>query len=150
MNTNDIQRAALAMFAAREAGPGGCYEQMKAIAICMRNRVRQGWHGGDWLQVIERASENAANLPGVKPILQAENRDFQRIIRDIDEVYWNRTDWKKEPSRDPMPSLDEALGNACYWAFLNQPMTPWFREHVLDDPENHPQKTNMGLMMFYE
>jgi hypothetical protein len=150
MTLNDLQRAELACFAARAAGPDGCLEQMAAICYCIRNRVRQGWHDGDWLQVLEHADETAANLPGPRVILDANKRSFQRLLQDVDEIYFSRRDFTHHPSGDPMPALEEAIGNAVYWAFINQPFTAWFRENVIDDPANHRQKANMGLILFYE
>jgi hypothetical protein len=148
MTINDIQRAYLAIFAAREAGPGASAEQMKAIACCIRNRVRQGWHDSDWIKVIEGAAEVRANLPGPAVQLDGQEKNFQRLIRDIDEIYFSRRDW--QPSGDPMPSMEEAIGRACYWAFINQPFTTWFLDNVLHQPESHPQRANMGVMFFYD
>lgn len=150
MTINDIQRAYLALFAAREAGSGASAEQMMAIACCIRNRVRQGWHDGDWMKVIEHAAEVRANLPGPAVALDANDKNFQRLVKDIDEIYFSRRDWRRDPSGEAMPSMEEAIGASCYWAFINQPFTNWFMENVLHDPENHPQRSNMGLMMFYD
>jgi len=147
MTINDVQRAYLAIFAAREAGPGASADQMKAIAMCIRNRVRQGWHEGDWIKVIENADKYRANLHRPAPI-DASDRNFQTLARDIDDIYFSRRDWDKEPSHDRMPGLDEAIGNCCYWAFASQPLTSWFLINIAND-QNHILKTNMGLMMFY-
>jgi hypothetical protein len=150
MTLNDIQRAHLALFAAREAGASGCFDQMKAIALCIRNRVRQGWYDGDWIDVIEHADEVAGNPPGPRVYIDLRNRDFQILIREIDEIFFGRQDWDKYPSRLPMPGMEESIGKATYWAFINQPYTPWFRENVLSCPKDHAPKANMGLIMFYE
>lgn len=148
MTMNEFQRAALAMFAAKEAGPGANADQMKGIAMCIRNRVRQGWHDGDWLKVIERAGDVRANEIEYGE-LDSNDRDLQIFVRDIDEIYFSRRDWEKDPSGARMPALDEAIGNATYWSFINQPFTGWFRIQILNDPQNHPPRTQMGLMMFY-
>jgi hypothetical protein len=150
MTMNDIQRAYLAIFAAREAGARASSDQMMAIAMCVRNRVRQGWHDGDWMKVIEHAGLTRAHPPGPAVELDANDRNFQNLARDIEEVYFSRRDWTKQPSGEQMPSLDEAIGNACFWAFINRPYTGWFTDHILHDATNHPQKASMGLMMFYE
>lgn len=150
MTVSDIQRAMLAIFAVREAGQGASVEQMRAIAMCVRNRVRQGWHDGDWIKVMEHADDTRANLPGVPVKINGDDRNFQRFVRDIEEIYFSRRDYSKDPTRAAMPDLDEAVGNSCYWAFLNKPFTSWFTEHVLDDVEHHKQKAAMGTMLFYE
>lgn len=150
MTQRDIDRAHLALFAAREAGPRGTLEQMQAIAMCMRNRVRQGWHDGEWMKVLENADDYRAHDPGPHFPLDADNRSFQRLIRDIDEIYFSRRDWDKEPSYDKMPSLDEAMGKCCYWAFIDgRPFRPWFEANIIKS-RIHTQKAQMGLMLFYE
>lgn len=151
MTLNDIQRAHLAMMAVREAGEGGALEQMKAICYCIRNRVRQGWHGGDWIQVLEHLDDARGNVvTGPRMVIDAGNRNFQRLIMEIDEIYFSRRDYEREPSNARMPDLEEAIGKACYWLFINQPVVSWFEDHILKDPKNHPQKANMGLMLFFE
>lgn len=149
MTLNDIQRAQLAVYSIKAAGQGASLEQMKAIAICIRNRVRQSWHDGDWLKNIEHADEVAAHLPGPRVLLDPDSRSFQVMIRDIDEIYFSRRDWEKSPSHAAMPSLDEAIGRCCYWAFLNRPFTPWFTEHIIHHDE-HKQRGTMGTMIFFE
>lgn len=150
MTQHDINRAALAMYAARAAGPRGSLEQMKAIAFCLRNRVRQGWDEGDWLKVVENADEYLANPAGPLAKLDPDNRSFQRLIRDVDEIYFSRRDFQKDPSGDQMPSLEEAIGKATYWAFIDQPFQPWFLANIVQHPEDHHQKAQMGVMLFFE
>lgn len=150
MTLNDLQRAHLALFSAREAGPGASAEQMKAIAMCIRNRVRQGWHDGDWMKNIEHAQEYRAHDDAQLVILDADDRSFQRLIRDVDEIYFSRRDWDKDPSHDAMPSLDEAIGKCCFWMFLGRQVRPWFQTHIIGNPASHVQRTQMGLMLFFE
>jgi hypothetical protein len=161
---NDIQRAELALFSARAAGAGASLEQMKAVAYCVRNRVKQGWHDGQWLTVMEHAEEAAANLPGPRVVLEPSNRALQRLIADVDDIYYgsgrqgagNReqgTGSRILTAQSFAPyggGLEEALEKSCYWAWVNQPFTSWFREHILDEPNGHPMRAQMGLMAFYE
>lgn len=167
MTLNDVQRAELALFAARAAGPGASLEQMKCIAYCIRNRVKQGWHDGQWLTVMEHAEEAAANLAEARIYLDPGNRALQRLIADVDDIYYgsgsagDQDTGIKGQSSSARPAtaqkyapqggdLEGALGNCCYWARLNEPFTAWFRENVLDQPHEHPMRAQMGMMMFYE
>jgi len=150
MTIGDVQRAYLAIFAAREAGLNASADQMKAIAMCIRNRVRQGWENGDWIRVMERSCDTRANLGRPLAEIDVSDRDFQIMARDVDEIYFSRRDWQKEPSRQSMPDLDEAIGNAVFWGFIDYPFTTWFTEKVIKDQKNHPQKSGMGVMLFYE
>jgi hypothetical protein len=150
MTIHDFQRAQLVAFAVQEAGPGACLDQMKAIAYCVRNRVRQGWFDGDWLKIMDHAEESRANLPGPRVPFDAGSRTLQRLIADIDEIYFSRRDAVREPSGAKMPDLEEAIGNSTYWSFINQPYSTWFMDRILADPKNHPNHATMGTMLFYE
>ena len=159
MTFNDVQRAALALFAAREAGQGASLEQMKAIAYCVRNRVKAGWHDGQWLTVMEHGEEAAGNLKAIRAPLDVNNRALQRLISDIDDIYYgapmghpnmvNKTSTAQRFAAEG-GDLENAIGKSCYWCWINQPFTPWFQEHILDRPDEHPNRTQMGLMAFFE
>jgi len=153
MTLNDVQRAALALFAARAAGPRGSLEQMKAIALCIRKRVWDGWYDGSWLSVIEHADEVAAHLPPVTPYyLDPNSRIFQRFIVDIDELFHMYRSPQKAPigtQTAQQVSIDgNSIGDCCYWMYLGQPIRPWFQQHVLNNQAKH--RAQMGLMMFLE
>lgn len=167
MTLNDVQRAELALFAARAAGAGASLEQMKAICFCVRNRVKQGWHDGQWLTVMEHAEESAGNLAEARTRLDPANRTLQRMIADVDDIYYGYGSGASSQiseklaggsSRTPTAqsfapqggSLDTTLAKACYWAWVNKPFTPWFQENILDRPDEHPLRAQMGLMVFLE
>jgi hypothetical protein len=154
---NDVQKAELALFAARAAGQGASLEQMKAICYVIRNRVRAGWHDGQWLTVMERAAEVSGNLRGLRVLLDPNSRTLQRLIADVDDIYYRPGLSGREQGNTTaqafaagMDDLGEVLGRSLYWCFINQPMTPWFVEHVIHRPDQHPSRVQMGTMMFYE
>lgn len=156
MIQRDIDKAALVLFAAREVGPKGSLEQMKAVCACMRNRVRAGWHDGRWISVIEDAQEHSAHEG--QPVFQLapERREFQRLVHEIDDLYLGARPMNDfEGDSDGMPSGGEVEdtireNNEMYWAFLNRPMRDWFKENIVKDPENHKNVTTFGIMMFYQ
>jgi hypothetical protein len=161
MTLNDAQRAALALFAARAAGQDASLEQMKAIALCVRNRVKAGWHDGQWLTVIEHSYETAGNLPLARVILDPNNRALQRLIADIDDIYYGLAAYSttaQNKATTPTAQrfapdagdLETAIGKCCYWAWVNRAFTPWFKENILDHPDRHPNRAQMGLMSFFE
>jgi hypothetical protein len=161
MTLNDVQKAELALFAARAAGEKASLEQMKAIAYVVRNRVKAGWHDGQWLTVMEHAADAAGNLEGPRVLLDPSTRTLQRMIADVDDIYyraggrdsgnheavWNRTAQGVPAEAD---NMEDALRKVLYWCFVNQPLTPWFQENILDRPEDHAMRAQMGLMMFFE
>lgn len=161
MTFNDVQRAQLALFSARAAGPGASLEQMKAIAYCVRNRVKAGWWDGQWLTVMEHAGETEGNTAFEPWYLDANDRALQRLVADIDEIYYGGRPGagaRVEETRT-MPAqrfaaeggeLEEALGKCFYWAWLNRPFATWFRQNVLERPDNHSLRAQMGMMAFFE
>jgi hypothetical protein len=46
--------------------------------------------------------------------------------------------------------LEHTLNRSCYWAWVNRPFTPWFQANILDEPNEHPLRAQMGLMIFLE
>jgi hypothetical protein len=148
MTPSEFQRAMLAQFALRAAGEGASGEQARAIAICVRNRVKLGMFDSI-LRAVEESEQYEANLPSMRVKLDLENRTTQRFIRDIDDVYFDNRDPNNKPEALSSDLMD-SLGKSVFWGFLNQPFTPWFRENVIDNPDLHPMRCQMGLMMFYE
>lgn len=158
MTLNDVQRAALVLFAARAAGRQGSLEQMKAIAYCIRNRVRAGWFDGQWLTVMENAEDAAGNAPSERVLLDPNNRSLQRLVADVDDIYYGGRDGQRATQSKPAAQrfapeggdLEDAIGKSCYWCKINEPIRPWFKQHIIGQPEEHPNRATMGLMQFFD
>jgi hypothetical protein len=149
MTQKDVDRVLLALYAVREAGPKGSLEQMKAICYCLRNQVRAGW--GEWMDVIEKAYETGAHAPALEMPVDANSRVYQRLLRDVDDIYFGHSELGPT---DEGGSLESSLCDpqhpCCYWAFVERPMLPRFAETIVRDPKNHPNRATMGMMVFYE
>lgn len=139
MTLNDLQRAALVLFAAREAGPDGSLAHMKAICYVIRNRRRAGW-AESWLELIETASDHTAHDVVPEGALSVNDRRLQLLARDVDEIFFDSAE----------DELTEAVADKLYWAFMNRPINLWFRDHVIRNPENNQHSAQIGLMMLYE
>lgn len=153
MTLPDAQRAMLAVFSAREVGPKGSLEEMRAVACCIRERVRGGWHDGSWLVTMEHADEHAAHPWNMGVKLDPNNRSFQRMLSDVDDIYYGQRRHALEGSSgDDVESLEASIAEnkLKYWAWTNRPMTQWFKENIARDQTNHPMRAQMGTMMFYE
>jgi hypothetical protein len=165
---NDFQKALLCEFAVREAES---LEQMKCICYCIRNRVRKGWHDGSWTKCIEHAQESAGNeghLEGIRSApgtaianavgtreIDPNSRPFQMLLQAIDDIYhgqrWVPSGVDGVRDEDAQGTdLESAVGTALYWVRLDRPVRPWFAENIVRDRENHPERSQMGLMMFYK
>lgn len=152
MTQNDFTRAQLAAFCIREAGLSAPLEHMKAIALCMRNRVRQGWHGGEWLENIDEAGQYSAHSPGPRVSLDMKDRSQSRLVREIDEIFFSRPSdgFEASESAGESISLEESVAKSVYWGFVNRPFTDWFKSQILYKAEEHRQGTQIGLMMLFE
>ena len=157
MTQSDLNKAALVMFATRCAGEGASLEQQKAIAFCIRNRVKAGWGDGSWLTVMEEAGEYMGNLPGPQVRIDSNSKTLARLMRDVDEIYYGggRFQGGTEEGQLGMGAevggdLESAIGNSKFWLFMREPFNPWFVERIMHDPENHPNHAQMGLMQFFD
>lgn len=148
MTLNDLQRAELVLFAAREVGPKGSLEQMKAVCYCIRNRVRAGWHDGRWITVMEKAHEEAAHYTE-KSAIDIDSRNLQRLMHDVDDIYYSQNT-SGDGDGFGSDGLEHSVGTQKFWMFLDRPATDWFITNVVRDMENHPSHAQMGLMMFFE
>lgn len=146
MTLNDVQRAALVLFAVREVGEDGNLEQMKAVCYIMRNRVRAGWADGNWLTVMEDHANMAANyLTDAK--IRVDDRRLQALARDIDGIFYGHED--EEISRT-CSRQDKDRGPIMHWCFIQRPIRPWFEKTIIGDPEHHRNRSQISFMMLYE
>lgn len=146
MTLNDIQRALLVEFAAREVGDDGSLEQMKAVCYIIRNRVRAGWSDGNWLTVMEDHARIAGNEPmGAR--LRLEDRRLQALARDIDAIFFGHED---DEISKVCAKQDKDHGPIFYWCFMQRPIRSWFERAVIRDKENHKNRAQISFMMLYE
>ena len=146
MTLNDVQRAALVLFAARQVGSDGNLEQMKGVCYIIRNRVRAGWGDANWLTVMEEASSCAGNDP-VDERLRLEDRRLAHLARDIDSIFYG--DESDEIARVCIRQSKERPP-ILYWCFIHRPMRDWFKLTIAGDPKNHPMRSQIAFMMLYE
>lgn len=143
MTLNDLQKAALILFAAREAGDTGSLQAMRGICYAIRNRVRTGWYDGNWLDVIENADESAGNLPwrDADPVrLTVNDRGLQMLARDIDGIFYSGGD----------DEVAAAIDNALYWQRIDKPIRQWFVDNIVRRPEDHGRRAQISSIVFFD
>lgn len=158
MTTNTLAQAMLVEFAVREAGTDASLDEMKAICYALRNRVRAGWHGGDWIACMEAAGESAGNerLVNLNRI-EPQNRPLQMLLMQVEDIFFGA---RQQPDKgwggekvDPDAqgdSLEAAIGTALYWVHIKREIRPWFVENIIRDHQNHPERTSLGLWRFHK
>ena len=144
MTLNDLQRAAVALFAAREAGPEGSLDQMRAICHIIRNRVQAGWCEG-YLDAVEMDYTVNADPQGMKGVLSLKDRNLAQLAKEIDEIFYGQDE--SETARI-CGRQDKERGPVLYWCFIDRPVTDWFKENIVRRPEEHRQRAQIGNMMY--
>lgn len=155
MNVSTFERAQVARFAYEEARSTGSLDCMRAICYVLRNRLKNGWGDGTWLWLMENhvkvqgnerctfgaISDGSPAVPaGITASLDPQDRLLQLIIRDIDDIYMGQ-------SEDDTKTV---VQDALYWQFIDRPAHPWFVEHIVRDPANHPRVAQVGPIAFFE
>jgi hypothetical protein len=146
MTLNDLQRAALVLFAARKAGPKGSLDQMRAICHVLKNRAQAGW-ADNYLSLIESSEDCEGNEPGSDALLDLNDRRLQQMAKDVDDIYFGAAD--DEISRLCARQAKDK-GPLLYWVFVDRPIKPWFRENIIARPQEHFQRGIVGFLYLYE
>ena len=139
MTLNDIQRAAVVLFAAREAGSEGSLDQMRAVCHVIRNRVQAQWHE-DYLAAVE-----AADQPRNVTTLRLNDRKLGMLAKEIDAIFYGSDDG--EIAR-LCGRQDKERGPLLYWYFIDRTVTDWFRRNIIAKPQEHRQRAQVGNNMY--
>lgn len=140
MTLDQLQRAQLVLFAYQEAASTGSLHAMKAVCYVIRNRVRAGWHDGNWIDAVQRADEAAGNLPQPAQKIDVYSRFFQMLLQGIDDIYYGVTGDETE----------SVVSKALYYQFVDRPLRPEFVEEILRHPESHPRRAHIGTMVLFD
>jgi hypothetical protein len=138
---DQLTRASLVLFAYQEGMQSGSLNVMKAILYTLRNRVRQGWHDGNWIEVMDCAGEVSGNEAAAKVPIDVYSRTFQMLMQSVDEIYFSNA-----INSDDVATL---TGDALYYVFANQPIRPWFVDNIIGDAKNHPRIAQTGMLMLF-
>lgn len=119
---------------------------MLGVLFVLRNRVKAGWFGGDYLQNITKHQQfSSMSVSGDSQTIaypQINDPEFTQILQLVDEVY-----------DADNPRVDNITGGAKYYADLNNPTFTaggWFQTHIINDPTNHPRSAQIGTTSYYK
>jgi hypothetical protein len=136
-------KAQLAAFAHREAYETGALTAMLAVACILRNRVRKGWHGGDWMTNLNHACEYA---PFKRETTDPDEYDltngaFRRVLQEVDDIYSGV--YGDEFSSNGLYYLDTGLLQS------GRVIRPWFEQRILGDGASHPRIAQVGNLVIF-
>ena len=140
MTYENYIKAQLVRFCVNEAYHEGSSILVLAIAQVIKNRVDAGWHGGDWMKVIDTAPEYVGTIRENRPQIEPRDVLFRKILLGIDDVYYGTAD-DGDVNNDEYKSL--------YYAELHKVNRQWFLDNVVNDLESHPRIAKVGQFDFF-
>lgn len=139
-------RGQLAAYAHGEAAHAGGFECMLAVACIIRNRQRAGWYSGNWMQILNAASDVSAFVtPSIAPGIDLSSAMFRRVLQDVDDIYNGTFD--DELTGRSQQHKDGAL----YYVNTvdSRPIREWFQDKIIRDPDNHPRIAQVGPFLLF-
>lgn len=100
------------------------------VMSCLANRVRLGW--GSWLEVIERIPTFAAQIQMPTGTPSIWEPSFVRLLHEVEAIYDGTQDYAK---------------GAVYWADTRRIETPFFKDKILADHQQHPRVCEMNTLV---
>lgn len=102
------------------------------IMSCLANRVKLGW--GNWIEVIDRIPNYAAQfeMPTGSPTVW--DPAFVRLLHEVEGIFDGSVDYAKE---------------AVYWCDTRRVETPFFKNKIIGQPEDHPRVGEMNTLALF-
>lgn len=120
---------------------------MLAVAFTIRNRVRAGWHGGDWITVLSEHKTWSASLePYPEKYPDPRDPNFLRLLQSIDGIFSGATDDTITVSRDTIRTT--AAPVVLYYGRLDIVDNDWFLEEICRSPL-HERLATVGNLTFF-
>jgi hypothetical protein len=124
-------KSELALVAWRFGKDYGSHVSSMLIAQVLANRQKAGW--GTWLDVIQNIPKYAATLDQPTGFPTAWNRDFLRILTEIDSVVDG--------------TAKDGTNGGLFWADLNNVTNEWFLEEIC---RKKTRCGDMGSLVFFK
>ena len=158
MTKVNYEKALLFMQCCREASHLG-EQAMLAVAFCLRNRQRNGFEGGDWLQIIQYCNRLRYNdAPPNNEFPDLRNPIIHRFLAKIDSVF-------DGSMPDVLTSCTQfataltAQGNAAgltsgvatgkWYCELDKITNPEFLARIVRAPHDHPRTSTVGGLTIF-
>src|SRR5579885_3139012 len=147
MNAADFLTAELARISWLEGGAEGL-NGAKAVAFTIRNRVRAGWMGGSWSEVLSNHQQWSATLePLPAEVPDPREPAFRALLQDISNIFngmLEDTITVKVGS-----ALAVAPPPALYFAYLDRITSPHFLENISQRFDLHKRVAQVGQLFFF-
>lgn len=152
MRNDDFLKSFLALRAWQDGYEEGL-NGMMAVAFAIRDRVRAGMYGGNWVQVLSHHSEWSAKLERPSDDLPDPNNYAVRgLLQSIDGIFNGSTPNTITMAQDPATnfiSLAPAPQPPLYYGRLDKITNPWFLETICRDHDKHKRVASVGMLTFF-
>ncbi len=135
MNADNYIKGQLAALAIRDGFHHGGVENMLAVANVIRNRVAQGWSGGDWMDVLD-AEDAYIGTEYAPEKTKLRDMNVRVFLQRLDDVYTG--------------SEEDNTEGAVFYCELHKVTRQWFRENVLQRRADHPMVAQVGQVAFFK
>lgn len=140
MTADQFVKAQIAAFAWNEAGHCGGIDSMLAVCYVLRNRVRAGWFGGDWMSVLNGTEQSSAFELGQPKKMDIGSEVFRRLLMQIDDIYQG-------------VAIDNLTYEGLYYIeTLSRGRFPrdWFLRNIVSNFANHPRIAQVGMIQIFK
>lgn len=119
---------------------------MLAVACIIRNRQRAGWYSGNWMQILNAASD-VGPFEDLRhpPRIDLTSALFRRVLEEVDDIYSGAFD-------DEMTGRSDLhKDGALYYldTISTRPIREWFQEKIIRDSANHPRIAQVGTFILF-
>jgi hypothetical protein len=126
----------LAALAIREGALHGGVNNIVAVAMVMRNRANAGWYGGEWMEILQNATERAGTRSYASGAINLRDPSVRQFLQRIDDIY------------DGSEDVDLSAG-ALFYCELHRVDGEWFKQNILKNREDHPMVATVGPVTFF-
>jgi hypothetical protein len=161
MDAKSLVVSTLSLYSYREGNrlAPGSRDAMMGIAFVIANRVKAGWHDGDWLKALSQAPRHSASES--QDMLTHDMPDiwdqtWRWLVGNVEKMYdGNLNDnWTLTPSREavaaniPGGERNYQQRPSFFYANLNMPIRPWFLEKIIRSTD-HPRTVEIPPVVFF-
>lgn len=125
---------------------------MLGCAFVIRNRIRAGWHGGQWHEILSNHHKYSAKVelyPDTIP--DPRGFAFMSFLQQVDQIFSGALDdfvtikqdgdWKYVMSVAPPVAM--------YYGRLNDITNDWFLQNIARKGDEHPRIAQVGQLFFF-
>ncbi len=124
---------------------------MLAVAFVVRNRVRQGWYGGSWTDVMSHHQEWAATLTLSDPYFLPDIRVYSinALLQEVSGIVLGTREDNITIKRDEYSTFRAGSQPlALYYGHTDKIDNPWFLENIARN-DQHKRVATMATLTFW-